>query len=86
MEKVSINDVREILLGMDGENFSLKTMTDDEFVQLSLEEDLEIDSLEFVLLQMEIEKRCRVSLMNVPQWKLEKVNTIGEFIDICKTL
>ena len=83
MSKVALDAIRTILVALENDD-ELRTMSESKLAELSFKEDLQMDSLEFVVFQMEIEKNCGVSLINIPQQELEKIVTIQDFFNLCE--
>ena len=86
MSKVNLDAIRKILVALEDETDRLHVaeMEDSQVAALSFEDDLLIDSLEFVVFQMELERACEVSLSNIPDKELRQVKTIQDFLSLCE--
>ena len=84
--KVTLKTVKSVLIkfDLDDEDLNLGKMKDEDFANLSFQNDLMMDSLEFVLFQMEIEKECNVSLMGIPEQELRQIDKVQDFISLCE--
>lgn len=83
VKEVTLDAIRTILVALENDE-DLQTMPEDKFLEQSFVNDLQMDSLEFVVFQMEIEKECEVSLIDIPQKELEQVKTVQDFLNLCK--